>query len=882
MTYLNYLADFANLTALWVRQRGRGSLYNGTLQTFANNGAIYRLDDDHPDYLTYVGQERIFDNGVNEYHTSSQVDLRAQDFSTDEPVLSYYNENDVGNSLTNTGDSITSVRGSQTPMIGYYISRTIQESYAQATVDTTTLGSKSLLFGGWFRTGGTEQTNLIETPFMYGDATGTFIKFQIGGVMCGISLKGTGDSDTITKAVSVTQARDSKWHYFGVLLNRPNNTGYFIMTNQTYEIEAFEEFDIAGLGAFDTADAKLTLAGRQNGTTVDETFFGDISNFQAYTWTGSPSPITVNLVLHGIREACSKGITITRGGSNGVRLGNFFTITGTQRGDYTYAILNADEGEYLFNPIEHVSPTSGFYRLSINQQGVYSESLNGPVDNNRTTRIDNKLKMPRGANIVKIELDNSSNNSFACSFSAFRFTKFNGTNENGGRDILLLGDELTKKSASMQLNTVHASPYNSGLYHDAANSIPVGASAEGAFYVAEGLYDMIIYMQRRVDGAIVDVMLNDHHIATIDTYEGTESFSQTRIQTRLEQGKNVIRFVSTGKNTSSSGFRYTIDGVRMTMINGTSFDSTITIDHADDGDRANGTSIVHLSNALDQNSSYIVGMSMNNEWQKPIWLDKGVYDVRLDYLRGQNGGNTLVQMDDATLFTINNYSASTIYGARERRFFVVTRTGYHNIIVQNDGTTPGTSHHTFINKLRFVPVGKFAHVPQHRQNSLVKLGQHVALTNETNAPIRMGGVSVDRYKEIIAYIRGKTVGTGGVFMRINGIETNAYEVSGMVKFNGADLTGYEATGNSLQLFWSNELGSGANRAYRAEVKISLDDFEGVTHPQGTVETISENHSHRNAGWTVNGDLTHLNEFEIIATGNGWRFGSNIDIYGVLE
>ncbi len=148
MVSLNYIADFHNLSALWTRQKRQSSERNGTSQTFVNAGSVYRADRDAPDFFTYIGQERIFDNGFYEYHTSSQVDLRAQDFSVDEPILSYYNENNVGNTTTNTGDSISTVIASQTPMIGYRVLRTIQESYSQATVDATALGSKSLLFGG--------------------------------------------------------------------------------------------------------------------------------------------------------------------------------------------------------------------------------------------------------------------------------------------------------------------------------------------------------------------------------------------------------------------------------------------------------------------------------------------------------------------------------------------------------------------------------------------------------------------------------------------------------------------------------------------------------------------------------------------------------------
>ena len=825
--------------------------------------------------LKLVDHGKVYDSGYDQAASSSIARLFGHDLPHTTAHRQYLlqSADDLPSGVNSSNISYT--RGTISPLPFYYTGDFNGTSSVLHETIEDLLSTDSFLMGGWFRS---TSLHTDEAIFMYGQKHADHIAayFTNDGY-----LKLTIKQGNIEKSVSVasTKIRDLQWHYIGILYDKETDVAKLFVTNQQYELAIVEEIDISTLtfGFGSNSSNRMVIGAAYESGDFSNYFAGEVSNFQVYKWSDTVDYNVVEQIFKGSRESVSDGISISTTADQNKRLGQHFQLDGAV-GAYTTALVNTDEGKYVLEFILHDHNEGG--TLGIYIDNIYRGGINtySSVDSNNLAVFLDDLELTKGYHFIKLELRESSlaSGGNKIRLSQIRLLKQSGSNEGGSGDFLLLGDEFLNRDDNLSLGAGASQPWGNSLAHSTAGTVNDGSVAEAEIYAAKGLYELSYYFTRRNDGGKVEIIVNDIVASTVDTYK-TPTIRSNTLFVRLLQGKNKIILRVNGKDSSSSGYRFTFNGLTLYQQDETSHTDYTSIKNFNDVKIASGTAGVTYGSSF-EHGQMIYNGGADNKWLAKRWFAGGLYKVRVSYNKRIGGGNSRLTVDENTIDF--NCAATTNSNNHSVEQVIVINPGYHFPEVK----IISGSNSTFVNHIDFklLSRGLFIDKPtiETDLDSFVKIGEYISPKDEYTADIAMGGIDFKHYSDFEFVIHGRVGNTGtSLSVRFNDVDAS-YGTTGLIKKTGTGLVEVGTHGSEIEVL-SSTLTGAYTRGVHIKGSMSFHQHGTDRRLTGVAHASSSIVGYQSIGFEGgSGSLSFdgLQKFTLIATGY-WRVGFHISVYG---
>ena len=762
-----------------------------TLKSYYRSGTYHELDTKrkyeigHTNIraLKLVDSGKPYDAGYEQSASSSIARLFGNDLPITEPTKHYLLEKSYSLPAGQLSNNIDYNVGTISPL-PFYKTADFNGTNSVFHEDITNLLSDdSFLIGGWFRS---KSLHTTETVFMYGRKHSDFLSVDFTNDQY---LKVTMKQGSYEHTASIPSGkiRDLQWHYIAVFFDRTQDTAYLIVTNQQYEIAFVEEIDISNFtfGFGSSSTNKLVIGAAYESGSFSDYFHGEASNFQVYKWNDKIDYNVIEHMLKGCREKAAQGISITTAISPMKRLGSYFELDG-DAGDFTSGLFNMDEGKYILELTTHNDAEGG-------KMGIYVDNIyRGGIDTYAATAFNNSsiflddLDLTKGYHFIKFVIENPNTDSTGnkIKMSQIRLLKQSGPNEGGSGEFQLFGDEFLNRPSNITLGVELYRPWQNSFGHGTTGTVSNGATAEAEIFAAKGLYKFNYYFSRRDDGGIVDIYINDVIAGTLDTYE-TPGIRQGSKYVRLAQGKNKITLKVNGKNSGSSGYRFTMSAMTLYLQDETAHTVSTSIRHVDDVKIASGNGGVVYSTSL-RHGQMLYNSGFGNSLKAKRWFAGGLYKLHLNYNERIDGAANCQLLIDGNETNFNCLSGATDNNQEIEKLITIP-TGYHWVEIK---ILSGSSS-VYVNYVDFKLLSRGTYIPkptiEKAMDGLVKLGEYLAVKPEAIGEIEMGGIDFAHYSdfEFIAYGRVQS-STTPITARVNDV-SSSYGSTGIVKRTGQEL-----------------------------------------------------------------------------------------------
>ena len=849
-------------------------------------GSVYELDTKRKydiaqtniKALTLADHGKMYDSGYEQSASSSLARLFGHDLPTTEPTKSYLLQENYGSLPTGEFENnIDYNTGTISPIL-YYTTADFNGANSVYHEDVTNLLSDdSFLIGGWFRS---KSLHTNETLFMYGRKHSDFLSVDFTNDQY---LKVTMKQGSYEHTASIPSGkiRDLQWHYIAVFFDRTQDTAYLIVTNQQYEIAFVEQIDISNFtfGFGSSSTNKLVVGASYESGSFSDYFHGEASNFQVYKWNDKIDYNVLEHMLKGCREKASQGISVTTAMSPTKRFGSYFELDGDTN-DFTSGLVNVDEGKYLLELTTHNDSEGG-------KLGIYIDNIyRGGIDTYAATAFDNAsiflddLDLTKGYHFIKLVLEapNTSSTDNKIKMSQIRLLKQSGPSEGGSSEFQLFGDEFLNRESNLTLGTELYRPWQNFFGHGTTGTVDNGNEASAEIFAAKGLYKLDYYFSRRDDGGNVEIYINDTIAGTIDTFT-TPGVKHDTKYVRLAQGKNKITLKVNGKNSGSSGYRFSMSALTLYQQDETSHGVTTSIRHFEDVKIASGNGGVVYSTSLDH-SQMIYNSGFGNKWRAKRWFAGGLYKLHLSYNERIDGAANCQLLIDGNETNFSCLSGATNNNQDIEKLITIPP-GYHWVDVQ---ILSGSSS-SYVNYIDFklLSRGTFVKKPtvEKAMDGLVKLGEYLAVKAEGVGEIPMGGIDFAHYSdfEFIAYGRVQSASTS-IAAIINDIESS-YGSTGIVKRSGVAIADVGNDGSQIELV-SDELTGQYSRGIYIKGTLSFHKHNDNKRLSGTSHATSSIVGYQSVGFeggssSINFD--GLKKFTILTPTGTWTNTWVIAVYG---
>ena len=849
------------------------------------SGIVYELDTKRRYDVAYTNIKALkladhgkpYDSGFDQSASSSIARLFGHDLPITAPTKFYELESKHDLPDGQTSSNIDYDDGSISPIV-YYQTANFNGSSSVFHEDISDLlDNDSFLMGGWFRS---KSLYTDETLFMYGRKNSDHITVDFTSDEY-LQVKFKQGSHSHTESIPSGKIRDLQWHYIGVLFDKQQEKAYLIVTNQQYEISYIKEISINtftfGFGS--SSSNKLVIGAAYEAGAFSDYFHGEASNFQLYKWADDIDYNVIEHMLKGCREKASQGISITTSLDSSKRFGNYFELDG-DTGDFTSGLFNMDEGKYILELTTHNHASGG-------KMGIYVDNIyRGGIDTYAATAFNNAaiflddLDLTKGYHFIKLALENPNSNSSGneIQMSQIRLLKQSGPNEGGSGEFQLYGDEFLDRDSNVTLGTEQYRPWQNFFGHGTTGTVPNGNETSAEIYAAKGMYKLDYFFSRRDDGGIVSVYINDALAGTIDTFI-TPGIKQDTKYVRLAQGKNKITLKVNGKNSGSSGYRFTMSAITLYIQDETSHGVSTSIRHKEDVKIASGNGGVVYSTSIGH-GQMIYNSGFANRWKSKRWFAGGLYKLRLSYNKRIDGAANCQLLIDGNETDFSCLAGATDNNRGIEKVMIISP-GYHWIEVK---ILSGSSS-TYVNYIDFkcLSRGTFVRKPtiEKAMDGLVKLGEYLAVKVEGVGEIPMGGIDFAHYSdfEFIAYGRVTNSSTT-IAAIINDIESS-YGSTGIVKRQGQEIAEVGTDGSQIELV-SDDLTGQYSRGIYIKGTLSFHKHNDNKRLSGTSHATSSIVGYQSVGFeggSSNINFDGLQKFTMLTPSGTWTDTWVIAVYG---
>ena len=870
--------SFVLLNKLWNSDIRSPLAFNGTHVIQTDTKRIYAYTREFP-HIVAASQDNVVDRGWHEHQDSSVAHLFGHEFARTTPTEVYtFDSMDREGDHFDMGDltpvNVNFVRSTNVNSLsGYGCAELPAGSYLHKDAPSL-LGNDSFLIGGWFRS---NRIASNETLFTLGDAISNHVRITINSSdRLRIRVHGSGGS--LDHFIEGVNFYDSDWHYMGMLINKNTNKGMFIMTNGIHELSACSQiFDIPDIGSVDHLMGSLVIGGINSENIKSGAFQGYVSNFQIYQWSGEVDYNVLPLVISGIRDGCARNVTITHNHDITKRLNNDTIIDGDD-GSYTYTTVNLDEGLYDVFLTSHQSTDSAQFSLFVDgiDQGRFQTYTSVPFNNDNV--FINQVKLHKGVHFVKILLHEISQTpTVRLRLSQLKFNKIDGSNDGGTSNLLILGDELKRRSQALVLSASNGNHFTNELKHVEGTTPLDGSYAEGEIYTSSGLWNLTLHHSLNQDAGIMELLINGNIVAVSDGF-GTGNSTVTKY-VRFAQGRNTIRVQINGKNADSTGYRMIFHAIRAELQSNTSFcDTTIVTGADDDNEIITGAESDHNhlldSNALFGNQYRIRDTS---ESARKRWFTGGLYRVNYHIRRHVDGGTQDINVDDIPIFENINFSSSEGQTAIISTIVKIPR-GYHDIIFNNlSGTLNVMSY------LRFSLIGKLPISSDSKiqnESGLIRIGEYRARREESSTDINFERITPEKYDRVMVQVNGRSLGSLTMAMVLNDITVNNYRRVGVIRYFDDSQTPQTVNSTESHLTLISPGMISNTHTFTVDVDLIFgahptDNFS-IANKDGSATT---HVGYENFGWLLTGtNVNFLEKLTFTATGSNWHGNTKITVY----
>ncbi len=433
-----------------------------------------------------------------------------------------------------------------------------------ATASSVQLGTGSASVGIAFKT---STTSTAMRMFSYGDVDTSEQNYQLGFTSTGAiycQMDDGTNTSTVTDSV-LNYYQDGEWHFAEILLDTSvaTDTMYLLVDGKLIGSS------VQALGTLDNIGENLYLGCEQNNVTTQNYFTGSLALFRivpAFSFNFS------RLWQLGIREA-----SVTTNGawssniSSSARQTTYYEPATSNNSDYIQTVLDTEDGLYDFYFVYRKSTSRAKVDITIDDTVIgTADQYNGSSTFNNSTVIKN-VKLTSGKHVLKLKANgkNASSGGYVFSIQWILFIKRDGHEQNGSHEFLLLGDEVAQRQTDSAFATaVNTSGYYLNSFALASADADGGEITEGIIYAQGGLWRLDFSYPKNSSRGILDMDFGNVEVLDqLDEYAaGSSNNNTTSMFVRLNQGRNNIRLVITGKNGSSSDYAMGWESLRGVRI----------------------------------------------------------------------------------------------------------------------------------------------------------------------------------------------------------------------------------------------------------------------------------------------------------------------------
>lgn len=787
--------------------------------------------------------------------------------------------------LSTHGGAIPFVKNEVEPLAREWVAQ-LNGSRCAYEANNALIGTHSFLLGGWFRL-----TSLAraEDLFHYGDYnTPRLIRVHIDA---NNDLRvhfndGTTSFDSIVPYCNI---RDLRWHYVGVLMDRPRQTLRVIVSDGAHKLFPAYTRSITSTATLSSANAKLVIGGRsQSANTYTPSMQGEVSNFKLFRWAATETVdyYVIPLEVAHIRDNPASGVTITRGVGDETRHNSEFKIAGSQ-GAYTYALLNMEEGHYVAQAHYHLKPSAGAFNFILdNQQRGYFQCYAASDVDDFAGLIDN-IYFIKGIHFLKLELAqrHASSTGNDVDITKILIWKIDGPDEDShGAEATSLLDELTQREAKFVLQYRDGVPFRS-ILTQVGTAPYIGDSASGAIYMSGGLYVLNTTIERGSDVGNMEVWLNGHLAQALYPYSAAADppLLVRAHHVRLEDGRNDVEIRVNGRHASASAYYLRLVDMRLVKHGGSSQDAITRLFGSDRDYYYRTTGASSVENDVAEFGSVLQVQTGNVYFKRPF--AGGLYIMRTAYLVGPNGGGLTVQFDETNILSNVVTGGVTEFARREDLRLIEIPRGYHEIRILNVGQN---TENVWLQNIAWHPI---AYMPQNEDHPYIEdlqgdvlVAERTLAFDEATVDFELASLYPVDYDGVRVEISGATENIPTrVMMQLNHMTGNVYRQSGYRNRAGHDGEGFDTQTTFFELLSGYSL-NGADRFFRATAELEFmqipDQDNYRIMARGEAETGQA--SSEQWGGAINQNTNQIYRITFYAAGTNAEFQRNTKfrVYGI--
>ena len=638
----------------------------------------------------------------------------------------------------------------------------------------------------------------------------------------------------------------------------------------------------------------MVIGGSQVGGVISGDFNGLTTNFQVYRWAEDVDYNVLPMILQGMPDRVSHGVTVENFYHSDRRLGNNCRIVGRD-GGYTNTMVFLDEGTYGVYFTAHLTSGSGQVSLSIDgiEHGRFDLStIGGDISNVNLFLRD--VKLGKGMHLVRLEIHSDDQEEKEINFSQLKFNKKLGSDDGGAGSFIVLGDVLESRSKLLGLFGASANHFTSKLRYPSAYTPEDGTFAEGVLYLAGGSWKITYHQSQLNDAGIGKILFNDQVIIDADGFGANALDDVVTTNVVLPQGRNVVRFEVNGKDDRSSGFRPTFHGIRG-ELQGNSCDSDVVqVTAADDDlEKVAGIPNDHVQ-LLNNHVVFTTEYQMFTDdavSARKRFFSGGVYLVDYHVRRFPDGGAQKLSVtneegtQEVVVFDRIDYDSGEdpIDNVVVRKYVEIPR-GYWYVTMSNlgGGGSSGSSNFSW---LRFRCMGKsVVHTRAltiNSSDSRVLLADYRFRQDSFGMTIPLSGVDWKTYDQVIVDLNGRSTDILSVGLRVNGISANKYKKVGSRVIEGEHHV-VDEIGDRL-----NIVGAGAvntvDQTFHACTVINFGKHstQGQRLALGEGYTSSNHAAREDYSWIISGeDVREIKSLQLLVFTNRLMGKSSVNVYGI--
>ena len=629
-------------------------------------------------------------------------------------------------------------------------------------------------------------------------------------------------------------------------------------------------------GSINNSGESLRIGARRS-TSVGEYFEGEISNVHIYKSTDNEELKRLIPILQSglLRESAAGANDFLLGTQNTGIFNSSIEFPRIGGATYTHCIINTSGGEYDLTRIYQTEHNRGICTIDIDGVNVYrNDDHSSSAVYNVTDTV--RVRLTPGTHLVKIANPerNPASNNHSIEINTISFVKRNGeVNVFESGDFVIFPYMLGRRNNNWSIVVSSGEPFGRRDEHGTS-----GSYMEGDFAFQEGTYRITLqYMRHSSNG---NASLKIGNIDVLDEFDQSGAFTHLKhtVNVHIPKGIHTVRFENSG------GGNVGINNIFVQQISGNNTQN-VTIWGSDVFENAFGTQNALSSSAYRFAQAYNTGDTDGSHNIREIYLQKGVYEVELEWFKQPNLGILDVGFDGDTDYIFDGLDQHVATGGERlhsKKIINVTESGYHTVHFATAGkNASSTGYNTRFTYCRFSKVGDYQEIESPKTlDNTIPLVRYTARKAEGEKTFNLAGVDGAHFSKINVVVRGKMDTSSTLNMVLNGNEDSGeYSTRGRQRISDT-ITNTSNTNHSFITVLLADLFTSGGLEFFADVNLYINKSNTNRIYGSSNAVVSGTNSHKTNFTSVTQEA-YLGSLKI-SNAQNWRTEAQIDVYGVRE